>query len=280
MGKIELGRQSGIGTRVEVEARMSAITALTSKIAAKNEEFSKKSQESWRLLEEIARLQQQHDLIRDEMSSLRVEADDLNRKVARLEEIAAEDLRRREEEAEIVASVTPALAEPVPSDLAVFSTVATGSVKKGRVKITDFKDFVACGYHLAVDCDEPFRTMSEEDFKDLIKAVEKNDGSGPVGGSAAKKVYTFMKSGTENIGKTIIVAYDKGLGGGGEVRRITGPYRYSPTFDLHGDTIACYFHRFPTEFIRNLTPDEFTQVASARQQQGPRAINWTARLLL
>jgi septal ring factor EnvC (AmiA/AmiB activator) len=98
--KIELGRQPGIGTRVPVEARMSAISALTSKIAAKNEEFSKKSQESWRLLEKIARLQQQHALIRDEMSSLRAEADDLNRKVARLEEIAADvgpaDLAARE----------------------------------------------------------------------------------------------------------------------------------------------------------------------------------------
>ena len=262
---------------------MSAITALTSKIAAKNEEFSKKSQESWRLLEEIARLQQQHDLIRDEMSSLRAEVDDLNRKVARLEEIAAEDLRRREEEAEIVASVTHALAEPAPSDLAVFSAVATHDIDRGHVKIADFKDFVACGYFLAVDCEEPFRTMSEKDFKDIMGAVEKNPqagGSGRVGRAAAKKVHTFMKSGTENIGKTIIVAYNKGIGGGGEVRRITGPYRYSPPLGVQEGTIACYFHRFPTEFIRNLTPDEFDQVASARQQQGPRAINWTARLLL
>jgi hypothetical protein len=262
---------------------MSAISALKSKIAAKNEEFSKKSQESWRLLEEIARLQQQHDLIRDEMSSLRAEADDLNRKVVRLEEIAAEDLRRREEEAEILASMTPApaltgpVAEPVPSDLAVFSTVARGSITSGRVKIADFKDFVACGYFLSVDCEEPFRTMSEEDFKDKIKTVEKNDGSGPVGGAAAKKVHTFMKSGAENIGKIIIVAYDKGIGGGGEVRRITGPYRYSPMNTFQHDTIACYFHRFPTAFIRNLTPDEFSKVASTRP---PRAINWTTRLLL
>lgn len=259
---------------------MSAICALKSKIAAKNEEISSKSQEASRLLEQIAWLQGQHEAIRGEINSLSREADDLNRKVVRLEEIAAEDLCRREEEAEIVASVTPAVAECISSDVTVFSTVARGSITSGRVKIADFKDFIACGFFLAVNCEEPFRTLSEEGFKEQMKVVQKNDGSGPVGGTAAKKVHTFMKSGTENIGKIIIVAYDKGIGGGGEVRKITGPYCYSPPLPGEKDTIGCYFHRFPTEFVRNLTPNEFAQVASARQRQGPRAINWTTRLLL
>jgi len=263
---------------------MSAISALKNKIAAKNEEVSKKAEEMTNKAQEIARLNEEHMAIREEFKELNLEADQLNEKLARLEELAAE-------EAEILASVTPVtpapaavaqpvaepVAEPVPSDVAVFSTVAIGSVKKGHVTIADSKDFVACGYYLAVDCAEPFSTKSEKEFKEQIKAVQKIDGSGLVGGSAAKKVHTFMKSGTENIGKIIIVAYDKGIGGGGEVRKITGPYYFSPMNTLQEDTIACYFHRFPTEFIRKLTPDEFNQIASVRPA---RAINWTTRLVL
>jgi hypothetical protein len=273
---------------------MSAIRALKNMLAAKNEEFSKKSRESWKLLEEIARLQAEHEGVRYQMNRISMEVEELNQKLDTLDyprPVWAES-KQQEPEAQILASVTPApvpLAEPVVepqrSEMAVFATVAHHDIKKGRVTVADFKDLIACSYQLAVDCAEPFRTKSEKKFKEQIKAVQKIDGSGLVGGSAAKKVHSFMKSGTENIGKVIVVAYDKGIGGGGEVRRITGPYRYSPmnTFQQAAarasqhDTIACYFHRFPTAFIRNLTPDEFNKVASTRP---PRAINWTTRLLL
>jgi hypothetical protein len=256
---------------------MSAISALKNKIAAKNDEVSKKAEEMTKKAQEIARLNEEHMAICEEFKELNLEADQLNQKLARLEELAAE-------EADILASVTPApaLTEPMPqpvqSDVAVFATVAPHDIKKGRVSVEDFKDIVACGYYLAVDCAEPFRTKSEKEFKEQIKAVQKIDGSGLVGGSAAKKVHSFMKSGTENIGKVIVVAYDKGIGGGGEVRKITGPYRFSPMTAMTEDRPSgLYFHQFPTEFIRKLTPEEFSEVAASRPAY---AINWTTRLVL
>jgi hypothetical protein len=253
---------------------MSAISALKDKIATKNEELSKKADEMTKKAQEIARLNEEHMAIREEFKVLNMEAEELNQKLARLEELAAE-------EAEILASVTPApaaVAESVQSDVAVFATVASHDIKKGRVSVEDFKDFVACGYYLAVDCAEPFRTKSEKEFKEQIKAVQKIDGSGLVGPHAAKKVHSFIKSGTENIGKVIVVAYDKGIGGGGEVRKITGPYRFSPMAAMTEDRPSgLYFHQFPTEFIRKLTPEEFNEVATSRPSY---AINWTTRLVL
>lgn len=243
---------------------MSAIIALKNKIATKNEELSKKA-------DAIARLN-------EELNALSAEADQLLQKLVRLEELAAE-------EAQILASVTPTpaavaepVAEPVPSEVTVFATVAPHDIKQGRVTVQDFNDKVACGYFLAVNCAESFRTKSEEDFKKEMKAVKKIDGSGLVGGTSAKKVHTFMKSGTENIGKLIVVAYDKGIGGGGEIRKITGPYRYSPMPAMREDRPSgFYFHQFPTEFIRKLTPEEFNEVATSRPAY---AINWTTRLVL
>lgn len=251
-------------------------------LAAKNEEFSKKSRESWKLLEEIARLQAEHESVRYQMNRISMEVEELNQKLDTLDyprPVWAES-KQQEPEAQILASVTPApvpLAEPVVepqrSEMAVFATVAHHDIKKGRVTVADFKDLIACSYQLAVDCAEPFRTKSEEEFKEQMKAVKKIDDNGLVGGSAAKKVHSFMKSGTENIGKMIIVAYDKGIGGGGEIRRITGPYRYSPMPAMTEDRPSgFYFHQFPTEFLRKLTPQEFNKVAASRP---PFAINWT-----
>jgi hypothetical protein len=257
---------------------MSAISALKNKIAAKNEEVTKKAEEMTKKAQDIARLNEEHMAIRDEFKVLSAEADQLNQKLVRLEELAAE-------EAEILASVTPApvavaepITQPVLSEVTVFNTIASHDIKEGRISVQDFKDFVACSYQLAVDCAEPYRTKTEDEFKDQMKAVKKIDMDEVVGPHAAKKVHTFMKSGTENIGKAIVVAYDKGIGGGGEVRKITGSYRFSPMPAMTEDRPSgFYFHQFPTEFIRKLTPEEFNEVAASRPAY---AINWTMRIAL
>ena len=183
------------------------------------------------------------------------------------------EISKLELEAEL-ASVFPPPRAIIPSEVAVFATVARHDIDKKRVSKADFENMVACSYQLAVNCAEPFRTKSEEDFKNQMKATKKIDMNELVGGSGAKKVYDFMKNGTENIGKLIIVAYDKGIDGGGELRKITGPYRYSPIMGRIDRPSGFYHHQFPTEFVRKLTPKEFEKVAASRP---PFAITWTAR---
>jgi predicted nuclease with TOPRIM domain len=95
---------------------MSAIRALKNKILAKNEEFSKKSQESWKLLEKIAGLQAEHEGVCYEINRIRMEVEELNQKLDTLDypRPVWVESKQEEPEAEILASVTPH-ALPLPS---------------------------------------------------------------------------------------------------------------------------------------------------------------------
>ena len=85
-------------------------------LAAKNEEFSKKSRESWKLLEEIARLQAEHEGVRYQMNRISMEVEELNQKLDTLDypRPVWVERKQQEPEAEILASVTPH-AIPLPS---------------------------------------------------------------------------------------------------------------------------------------------------------------------
>ena len=181
-----------------------------------------------------------------------------------------------------VAEEAAAAEEAAVADiLAVFSPVAAHDIKKGRVATPDFKDMVACSYQLPEDLGQIFSTKSEKDFKDHVKALRRCDDGDPIGGSWAKTLHTFMKNGTENIGKKVVVSYDKGCGPSlvAELREITGPYRYAPLTSKSDDRPSgIYFHQFPTKLIRKLTTEESLRVFEARMRQAPRGINWSVKL--
>jgi hypothetical protein len=82
---------------------------------------------------------------------------------------------------------------------------------------------------------------------------------------------------TEAVGKLIIVAVAKTQGGGLELRRVTGGYRF--TNGIAATTgERRFFHQFPTETVRKLTHDESDLVASRRTNCY--ALTWTADIMV
>ena len=189
--------------------------------------------------------------------------------------------------------ITP-VAEPVMSTLPVFCTGDSNNLKHKQMKISDFKDIIAFSYELMEDLNPHFITKSKEQFIDYLttrtrrgsahqgmpeKLITKHD---------ANKIYTFMKTASDNIGKEIVVAVGciegkkAGYAAGGlEIRKITGSYRYTESFRYASGDIG-YMHQFPTEFVRRLSNDESKAVTSARPTGGcgPFALNWNIRLTL
>ena len=208
-------------------------------------------------------------------------------KLAALEEADAERKKKHADaEAEwkqAVARITEAVkiassAVREPQDLPVFS-FAHHDIKMGRLKKEDLSDFVACCYGLDKDLGTLFATKTKEQFKQSIKGVRTAHGPSKLSQAGPHKIYTFMKAGADNIGKKIIVAFDKRCGSVGEIREITGPYHYSPIAARTSDRPSgFYFHQFPPKLIRKLTAEESEEVAQARKKGDLHAINWTARL--
>jgi len=252
---------------------MSAIISLKNKLAATDVSLED--------------LKQRIDVLNREIEETSQSRERLVQKIARLEEIAAEeaDILASERREEVVAAApTPVNQEAevvVRTRLPVFSTVARHDIEAGRITVSDFKEFVACSYQLSEDLSRPFSEKNEKKFKDHVKAMHRADLGGAVGGGVAKKVYDFMKTGTDNIGKKIVVAYDKGCGGGGEIREITGPYRFRPIAARTSDRPSGFYcHQFPTKLIRPLTAEESKEIVEARKQQGPRDLNWNTEIAI
>lgn len=200
-----------------------------------------------------------------------------------------EELRKLKEEnkqlkGSAAAEVAPAHAEApaakrIKATLPVFCTADSGNLESGHMHVSDFDRVIAFSYALKKDLGPLFETMSEKDFKEYLKTLHRCDNGEPISGHYAGKIYTFMKTAKENIGKQIVVAVDRPFGGGLEIREITGPYRYSEGVRYtHGG--SGYFHQFPTKLIRKLTPEESNLVVEARKVQSPRGLNWSVDLIV
>jgi len=181
------------------------------------------------------------------------------------------------------AAAAPAAAaeapQPVKTTLPVFCTADSGNLTSGHMHVSDFDKVIAFSYALKKDLGPLFETMSEKDFKEYLKTLHRCDNGDPITGHYAGKIYAFMKTAKENIGKQIVVAVDRPFGGGLEIREITGPYCYSEGVRYtHGG--SGYFHQFPTKLIRKLTPKESNEVVEARKAQSPRGLNWSVDLVV
>ena len=161
----------------------------------------------------------------------------------------------------------------------VFCTADEVGLRKKHVKISDFAKAVAFNYRLKKDIGNAFYTMSRDDFIKYLCNIPLEDGDKPfLSRKKAKHIYNSMKSLTDNIGKEIIVAVAKSKGGGLEIRRVTGPYRFIVE-GIKGDGTG-YRHQFPTEFVRKLAPEESTKVANLRHTGdcGLMSMNWEVTL--
>lgn len=234
------------------------------------------------LIEEMAELKANFDTKLAEMEARRPQliaeaiAEEKANEVA---EAAARAARIAALAALAAAAPAPAAApEPVKTTLPVFCTADATNLANGNINVSDFDNMIAFSYALKKDLSEAFETMSAKDFKEYLKTLHRCDG-GLINGHEAGKIYKYMKWGTENIGKQIVVAVPKPWGGGLQIREITGPYRYSECVPTTNGGSG-YYHQFPTKFVRNLEGHESNEVVEARKVQSPQGLNWYAALVV
>lgn len=190
---------------------------------------------------------------------------------------AAEEQEEMAAAAVAAAAALRASIAPAEVTLPVFCTADEAGLRKKQIKISDFDHFAAFSYQLKKDIGPAFSTMPEAEFKDYLRSIPLSDQGGFIGRDQPKIIYTTMKMFSDNLGKLIVVAVAKSKGGGLEIRRITGGYRYSEEF-TQADGRAGYFHQYPTEVVRKLTPEESTKVADARPNCY--SLNWSISLTL
>jgi hypothetical protein len=225
--------------------------------------------------------------LRTEMAATQAEITKFTQELAELKarepELMAAALAEAEEkarQAEAEASLLrTALAPPAPVKvtLPVFCTADEVGLRKKHMKISDFDHMIAFSYQVKKNLGEPFAVMSEPEFKKHLCSLTREDNGGEIKIGAATQMTTFMKTANAHIDKLIVVAVAGSKGGGLEIRRITGGYRYSEDFKL-SDGRLCYFHQYPTEVVRKLTDEESKEVAAARKNCY--ALNWSVALAL
>jgi len=187
----------------------------------------------------------------------------------------AELTRLEATQADLTSAMQPTA--PVLRTLPVFCTVDMESLRDKILSINQFKDFVAFSYGIRRDIGPAFQTMSEEQFKTYLCSIPHCDRGTFLSKIQAKTVHTSMTLLTQALGKLIIVAVAKTQGGGLELRRITGGYRFTD-----GVTATTgerrFFHQFPTQTVRKLTQAESDLVASRRTSCY--ALTWTADIVV
>jgi len=187
----------------------------------------------------------------------------------------AELTRLEATQADLTSAMQPTA--PVLTPLPVFCTADMESLRDKEITIDQFKDFVAFSYGIRRDIGPAFQTMTEEQFKTHLCSIPHCDRGTFMTKNQAKTVHTSMTLLTQAIGKLIIVAVAKTQGGGLELRRVTGGYRFTNGVSTRTGERR-FFHQFPTETVRKLTPDESDHVASRRTNCY--ALTWTADLIV
>lgn len=166
---------------------------------------------------------------------------------------------------------------PVLTTLPVFCTADMESLMDKKLKINQYKDFVAFNYCIRCNIEPAFQTMPKKQFKAHLRTIARCDDKTFIGSNQATQIYNSMTLLTASLGKLIIVAVAKTQGGGLELRRVTGGYRFTDGVTTSTGE-QCYFHQFATETIRKLTKAESDLVASRRRM--PFTLTWTADLMV
>jgi hypothetical protein len=152
--------------------------------------------------------------------------------------------------------------------LPVFCLADSKNLLTNNIKISQFKDFIAFDYGIQINLGTIFCSSSEKEFKKFVSSAPcLHENKETLNPHNASQIYSAMKTLTDNIGKPIVIAVGKGMGGGLELRKIIGPYKFVESGIKTKSGNLCYFHQFPTEFIRKLTPEESQKVSNARKYQ-------------
>ena len=153
----------------------------------------------------------------------------------------------------------------IPYDLTSFPLIMDKLLIE---KLSQFKDFIAFDYGIQINLGTIFCSSSEKEFKKFVSSAPcLHENKETLNPHNASQIYSAMKTLTDNIGKPIVIAVGKGMGGGLELRKIIGPYKFVESGIKTKSGNLCYFHQFPTEFIRKLTPEESQKVSNARKYQ-------------
>ena len=154
------------------------------------------------------------------------------------------------------------------SNLPVFCLADSKNLLTNNIKISQFKDFIAFDYGIQINLGTIFCNSSEKEFKKFVSSAPcLHENKKTLNRHNASQIYSAIKTLTDNIGKPIVIAVGKGMGGGLELRKIIGPYKFVESGIKTKSGNLCYFHQFPTEFIRKLTPEESQKVSNARKYQ-------------
>lgn len=194
----------------------------------------------------------------------RMEAEEKAQAAAQIVRAAVRAAREAEEAAQAARQAEAALTTTRPTSLTVFITADEVGLRKGHIRIEDFRDMVAFSYQLKQDLSVPFNTLSQDEFIRHICTANRADTGELFTPNTAKNIHNIMTRLTSLIGKMFVVAVAGSKGGGLEIRRVTGPYRYSEDFLRRQGAGGAYYHQFPTELVRKLTPEESREVAQRR----------------
>ena len=178
--------------------------------------------------------------------------------------VASEAAHAAAEASRVASDALRSQEEPSPKvTLPVFCTGDEVGLRKGHIRKEDFKDIVAFSYQLKKDLSVPFNTLSHAAFVSYVCSIPCADTGDFLTPTTARKIHKIMTQLTSLIGKMFVVAVAGSQGGGLEIRRITGPYRYTESFFRKNGQNA-YFHQFPTELVRKLSQEESKEVALRR----------------
>jgi len=174
-------------------------------------------------------------------------------------ELMAATLKEMEDSAAALRLLLASRAPPPPQEkpTMAFKLVSREALQKGEASIKDFKNFVGAHYKLALPlplCDD------EQKAEAYLTGRLREDGK-LISHDVAHKLVLFRKTLEKLKGQLIVVVAcgKEGKKHGGEVRRVVGDYTYD-TSSLSLEYSRPYYHRFATEHVRKLTPEEFEKV--------------------
>jgi len=168
----------------------------------------------------------------------------------------------------------------LPTSYDVFCTCSSDILSSKQLTLSQFtSDFMAFNYNLPHDL-TPYLDLGREAFIAAICLLPRREGAKPFTdpyrrNSKPNRIYDALQLGRTHLGKELIIAVSPAQGGGLEIRRITGPYRFTRGVRCANGNYA-YEHQFPTELVRVLTAEESRRVADARRD--PQALLWSCVL--
>ena len=162
------------------------------------------------------------------------------------------------------------------TSMGVFCNCSSEELSSGQLTKEQFADFIAFHYGLCEDL-TPYLGLDKEAFVAALRAFKNSEGEDffDARATAPTIIYKALQFGAEHLGREFIVAVAGSQGGGLEIRRITGPYRFTEGVRCANGSYK-YRHQFPTEKVRDLTPEESARVSEARKNK--LALQWTCEL--